>query len=113
MQEARELANDPSTEYTAAPLEVRALPSVFPVAYTHPPPSCSRARPLGRHFCVYFRITAMFPVAHNRPLGVALYPAWAGGHGFRGGIVSLSDPASCGISIPTTKHHAPHSQRPV
>ena len=37
MQEARELANDPSTEYTAAPLEVRALPSVFPVAYTHPP----------------------------------------------------------------------------
>ncbi len=24
MQEARELANDPSTEYSAAPLEVRA-----------------------------------------------------------------------------------------
>ena len=27
MQEARELANDPSTEYSAAPLEVRATPS--------------------------------------------------------------------------------------
>ena len=28
MQEARELANDPSTEYSAAPLEVRAIPSL-------------------------------------------------------------------------------------
>ena len=31
MQEARELANDPSTEYTAAPLEVCATSWAFPV----------------------------------------------------------------------------------
>jgi hypothetical protein len=67
MQEARELANDPSTEYSAAPLEVRAIPSPrlsLPILskilnvhiHTHPL-FYFRARPVGRHFCVYFPIT--------------------------------------------------------
>ena len=34
MQEARELANDPSTEYSAAPLEVRVLFRRFPYPYS-------------------------------------------------------------------------------
>jgi len=40
MQEARELANDPSTEYSAAPLEVRSiiLPPIYH-AHTHSVPS--------------------------------------------------------------------------
>lgn len=38
MQEARELANDPSTEYSAAPLEVRATTpfAFFPVRILTP-----------------------------------------------------------------------------
>lgn len=42
MQEARELANDPSTEYSAAPLEV--CPIVPPLYFTRtltPHPSCA------------------------------------------------------------------------
>jgi len=39
MQEARELANDPSNEYSAAPLEVCTPPRDLPYvayAYSHP-----------------------------------------------------------------------------
>jgi hypothetical protein len=61
MQEARELANDPSTEYSAAPLEVRATPSPR-LSYPYPcacsPFHFTSARAaLGRHFCMYFLIT--------------------------------------------------------
>jgi hypothetical protein len=65
MQEARELANDPSTEYSAAPLEVRGYSVASPIPpyprycmcmHTHTPFCFPRAA-LGRHFCAYFPIT--------------------------------------------------------
>jgi hypothetical protein len=58
MQEARELANDPSTEYTAAPLEVCATPWPSLCAYS---PSILLPRALlGQYFCVYFSIMAVY-----------------------------------------------------
>jgi len=117
MQEARELANDPSTEYSAAPLEVRSVE--LPLSFTltlilHPPVRCFRTTFL----CVFPRRPYRCHVsnAHFRQMwtsGVALHPARACGHRFRGRTVPFSDPAAGGISIPASKHHAPHPQRPV
>ena len=50
MQEARELANDPCTDYTAAPLEVRNLLSEF-TSYSNI--LCFII--LGRYICEFFR----------------------------------------------------------
>jgi len=64
MQEARELANDPSTEYSAAPLEVRRATLSPPLSLSKILHVCiltldftSARAALGRHFCVYFPIT--------------------------------------------------------
>jgi hypothetical protein len=88
MQEARELANDPSTEYSAAPLEVRATPwsplSEVLHVHTHPP-YCASARGFRTTFlCVFPHDTVS--IAHIRYmwvfLGVALHAARTWGHGF-------------------------------
>ena len=114
MQEARELANDPSTEYSAAPLEVRSIAPLLSFMLTYILHVCSRTTFL----CVFLRRSYRCHVssAHFRQMwtsGVALHPAWACGHRLRGRIVPFSDPAASRIPIPASKHHAPHSQRQV
>jgi hypothetical protein len=127
MQEARELADDPSTEYSAAPLEVRAASSprlsLSKILHVHILTLLhfASARGLRMTFlCVFphhvVPLRCIHSFAHTRymwNLGVALHPARACGHRFRGGAVSFPDPATCGVSIPSTKHHAPHPQWPV
>jgi hypothetical protein len=79
----------------------------------HPPP----ARALRTTFlCVFLhhgRVFTLLICDEMWALGMALHPAWACRYQFRGGVVSFSDPAACGIPILSAEHHAPHAQWPV
>lgn len=91
---------------------LRALPYLA-CAYS---PSILPRAALGRHLCTCFSvtcITAMCPIKCSWTTGVALHPAWACRHRFRGWAVPFSHPAARRISIPPTKHHASYPQRPL
>lgn len=105
MQEARELSNDPCTDYHAAPLEVRAF-------HTHSP---YLADTLCKYRTTYLYVTSPSSMFHveRHDAGMALHTSWSRWHGIRGWSISLPDSASRRIPLPTAFSNDAYPKRTV
>ncbi len=110
MQEAREIANDPSTEYPAAPLEV-CIPylSAYMKIDASSPILVRNFRTIQCTCMVFLRDVSLSPMWTT---GVILHTE-PSGTDFEGGLYHFSYPATGRIHISTAKCHAVYSQRPI
>ena len=104
MQEARELANDPCTDYSAAPLEVRSF-SIgqwwFLTLLLLVP---------GRYLRKYILALKNMSLSSLLRIGMALHSTWSHWHWIWGRPLSFSHSSSRRISISSTLYHDAHSE---
>lgn len=103
LQEAKELANDESTDYTAAPLEVCHISSPLPrQTFTHLIP--------GRHICESYPTPCPFQSnLYSKIQGMALHHPRSCRHRVRGRTIPFPHPTPLGISIPPSIYLDAHS----